>query len=691
MPGEDVRARIRTSTVAASQAPIPMRKPSPHRSREELDFLQPFFLGPSGENDGWLEDLIVEFVRDHAFWRRNFHPEDGHRITAEAPYRPDFLEAKARTREALIRLSAQLKRSVPIFHPRYLGHMSSDLLIPGLVARILTTLYNPNNVSEEVAPVTLTHELDTGKELADMFGFNVDPAVEPCAWGHLTSGGTVANYEALWNFRSVKFYGIALREGVRRAELTTGPVGPLGKELAEYSKWELLNLTISQMIALRREVALSVRNQDAAAFARLRQAVRRERIETVGIAEFFTRHPDLRPPRVLVATSAHYSWEKGMKVLGLGTAQLVKVAVDDHMRLDPGHLEECLAEAFDSRTPVLGVIGVLGTTEFGTVDPIHEIIAARQRWNERGSDFFVHVDAAWGGYLASVFRGLDGGFRRRQDIRKDFHLFPSPLVYRAFTAVRHADSVTIDPHKLGFLPYAAGAFVAQNREVVDFVTQQAAYVFDLGDVEGEVPREQKLRNLGQYILEGSKPGAAAASVAVAHEVLPLHCEGLGRILRQTIRACEYFYTSAREVAERLEDRVRLVVPFEPDSNLICLALNRNDNRSLARMNRFARSVFSRMKVDAARPVQFARFIGSYTSLRREGGDDGQCGRILRELGIDPKTFVAVPLEPREESDHIFILRHTLMNPFLMDGPGERNYIDMYWDFLEEAINAALLE
>ena len=86
-----------------------------------------------------------------------------------------------------------------------------------------------------------------------------------------------------------------------------------------------------------------------------------------------------------------------------------------------------------------------------------------------------------------------------------------------------------------------------------------------------------------------------------------------------------------------------------------------------------------------------RFIGSYTSLRREGGEDGQYGRILRELGIDPATFVAVPARPEEEADHIFILRYTLMNPFLMDGPGGRSYIDMYWDFLEEAIDAALVE
>ena len=132
-------------------------------------------------------------------------------------------------------------------------------------------------------------------------------------------------------------------------------------------------------------------------------------------------------------------------------------------------------------------------------------------------------------------------------------------------------------------------------------------------------------------------------------------------LEATVRLC----SSARPRASSSEDRVRLIVPFEPDSNLICLAVNRNGNRSLGRMNRFARRAFRRMRVDAARPVQFARFIGSYTSLRREGGADGQCGRILRDLGIDPKTFVAVPVRPGEEADHIFILRHTLMNPFLI--------------------------
>ena len=131
--------------------------------------------------------------------------------------RPPKYVFEARTRQELYRLSASLKRAVPLFHPRYVGHMSADLLLPGLIAQLVTTLYNPNNVSEEAAPVTLEMELQAGRQLARMFGFAVDEAAEPCAWGHLTSGGTVANYEALWNFRSLKFYGVALQTGARRA------------------------------------------------------------------------------------------------------------------------------------------------------------------------------------------------------------------------------------------------------------------------------------------------------------------------------------------------------------------------------------------------------------------------------------------------------------------------------------------
>lgn len=641
----------------------------------DRSFLAPLFLGPAAENHDVFEKLLLEFLRDHTYWRRNFHPEDGQPITAEEQASPEYRDFIARTKAELYRLSADLKKSVPFFHPRYIGHMTADLLLPGVIARIITTLYNPNNVAGEGAGVLIEKELEVGRQLARMFGYSVDPDADVCAWGHLTSGGTVANYEALWNFRSVKYYGIALQRAAME----------FGVEFPAYSKWELLNLSIDETIKLRREVSLRAPKKDLFAFAK---AVRSERIECLGTAGFFLKHRELTPPVVMVPASAHYSWEKGMKVLGFGRDNLRRVAIDDHMRLDVDDLRSQLATCASEQTPVLAVIGVLGTTEFGNIDPIDGIVAARKESRANGLDFGLHVDAAWGGYLLSMFRDVDGGLISRDAIREQFRYFPSNRVYAAFSAVSEADSITVDPHKLGYVPYAAGAFIARNRRVVDFLTQKAAYVFDLGDAEVEQTMDEKLGNLGQYILEGSKPGAAAAAVYVTHKVVPLDETGFGRLLSETVHHCERFWEQAKVYAEKWKDKVRLTVPFEPDTNLVCLALNPVGNTSLAAMNRFGRAVFADMKVDPSRPVQVKTFIGSYTSLTKDNLEGAQSERILTELGIDPDTFVTMPKDPERDADHIFLLRHTLMNPWLAAAVDGRDYIDLYWEYLGELIGVS---
>ena len=60
---------------------------------------------------------------------------------------------------------------MPFHSPRYLGHMASDLLLPGLAAQMLTLPYNPNNVSDDAAPVTVDMEVRAGLQLARMFGY----------------------------------------------------------------------------------------------------------------------------------------------------------------------------------------------------------------------------------------------------------------------------------------------------------------------------------------------------------------------------------------------------------------------------------------------------------------------------------------------------------------------------------------
>src|SRR6478735_12651456 len=181
-----------------------------HGTDPQRRMLDACFLGPYAENDGLLEKLVVEFLRDHVYWRRNFHPEDPPAIPTRAAQQPGYQAFEARMRRELHTLSAALKKSVPFHSPRYIGHMASDLLLPGLAAQLLTLPYNPNNVSDDAAPVTVELEIRAGLQLARMLGYPDDPARKDCAFGHLTSGGTVANYQALRLALALKAFPVAL-------------------------------------------------------------------------------------------------------------------------------------------------------------------------------------------------------------------------------------------------------------------------------------------------------------------------------------------------------------------------------------------------------------------------------------------------------------------------------------------------
>src|SRR5690606_25455295 len=101
---------------------------------------------------------------------------------------------------------------------------------------------------------------------------------------------------------------------------------------------------------------------------------------------------------------------KGLKMLGLGRAQL-RLLPTRGMRLDADALRETLQRCEREQQPVLMTVAVLGTTEYGTIDPVDAVVTARDEAGARGLGFSVHVDAAWGGYLATLFRNPDGSLR----------------------------------------------------------------------------------------------------------------------------------------------------------------------------------------------------------------------------------------------------------------------------------------
>ncbi len=666
------------------------KKSDQHPDRRLPRWLTPMFLGSYAENDELLEKVVVELLRDHMYWRRNVHPEDPPLITLQDQHSDEYLDFVAAMKRELHGLSARLKNTVPFFNPRYIGHMASDLLLPGLIAQLVTTLYNPNHVTDEAAPVTLQLELEAGLQLAAMFGYNTDERYQPCAWGHVTSGGTLANDESLWYFRAVRYWPLAAAAALREAGFEPGAGFRSPVDLLRADDWQLFNLGIDQVIALRRSLLSTLRQQLAPAAAReLAAQIESQRVEALGMSGFQQQHARFHTPCVMVPDSAHYSWTKALKLLGFGSTNLVTVAVDERMRMDADALDQALADAVAQQRPVLAVVGVLGTTEFGAIDPIDKLVTARQRWREHGLDFAIHVDAAWGGYLASMFRQPDGTMVSRDLMLQQFRHFPSADVYQAFAALRHADSITVDPHKLGFVPFGCGAYLARNRGMTDFVSQRAAYVFDVQDDHDDIEYQRRFHNLGQYILEGSKPGAAAAAAWVTHRVLPLEHEHFGRLCAQTVRNCEYFFDHLEELRSVLSGQARVIMPFEPDTNLVCLAINPEGNRSLGAMNRFGRALYERLRVGTSVDMHTRAWFGSRTLVHRSALADSVADQLMQELGLDPASFSTDPRPGTDQADSIFLLRHTLMNPWLAVATRGSNHLDRYCAYLAKLVHQLL--
>src|SRR5690606_8937162 len=208
-----------------------------------------------------------------------------------------------------------------------------------------------------------------------------------------------------------------------------------GVSLHEMDDWSAFNLSPDQTIRLHHACLQELGNAvDRSWQEKMLHELETRRVEALGMSEFMRRYPDIATPCLMVPVTAHYSWPKAMKLLGLGSAPIVSIP-GPRMRLDTAGLAAALHEAEQTRTPVLGAVGVTGTTEFGTIDPIHEMAELRDSRAAAGQGFGLHVDAAWGGYLTSIFREPDGSLRSHAAVKRDFRYFPSPEVYGAFAAL----------------------------------------------------------------------------------------------------------------------------------------------------------------------------------------------------------------------------------------------------------------
>jgi glutamate/tyrosine decarboxylase-like PLP-dependent enzyme len=641
--------------------------------KDPSEALGAWFLGPRAENAELLERLVIEALRDHIFWRRNYHPEDGFAIREMDKRREGYEETVATLTQELMGLLAELKRDVPFFSGRYKGHMVGEQTIAAQVGYFATMLYNPNNIAIEISPVTTRLELEVAGQLARMIGY--DPTR---SWGHLTGGGTIANFEALWLARGVRYLAMAIAGAANELGLELPVRLPDGGEasIVELPLWDLPNVANGDSLDLWERLWASAPRPD------VQRAFANHSLAAIGYQEYSRRlaldYGDPLPAGVvLVAATAHYSWEKIVRALGIGSNQLVHIPLDRWCRMDPDALWERVNGLARRRQPILALVSVCGTTEESAVDRLDQVLQVRARAErELGATFHVHSDACYGGYAAAVTRRAGGARRAAAEIRASMGSdWPSEEWVRAVEALGEADSVTVDPHKMGYIPYSAGAVLVRDGRARHLVATDPPY---LSPVETSAPGTERF--LGRYILEGSKPGAAAAAVWLSHKVLPLDERGYGYLVGRTVAGARRFH-AALAGADLSPFRV-ILLPV-PDINIVCYLLCHPSLRSLRDVNELNERVYARMSL--ARSDGQPEYIITRTRLRSPAYD-GAIQPILDALAIG-----SVDEWKGSGMEGLVVLRSTIMDPFLAAPPPAPDHVSGFLGALRRACDEALGE
>ena len=209
----------------------------------------------------------------------------------------------------------------------------------------------------------------------------------------------------------------------------------------------------------------------------------------------------LHPGKKIVASSqAHYTHSRISDVLQLG---FEAVPADDNARMDMAALESLLQSG-----TVGTVVATLGTTGFGSVDPLPQILALRERY-----DFRIHVDAAYGGY-----------FKLASNL--------APSTAAAFAQIDQVDSIVVDPHKHGLQPYGCGCVLFRDPEVGRIYQHDSPYTYFSSNE----------LHLGEISLECSRAGASAVAYWATQQLLPLVPGGeFARNLEQSRQAALDLY------------------------------------------------------------------------------------------------------------------------------------------------------
>ncbi|KAK8085300.1 pyridoxal-dependent decarboxylase conserved domain protein [Apiospora hydei] len=682
-----------------------------------------YFIGPQAENLGYFRDNIRVILNELESARHDYFPGDGKFISEKTQQTKAFIRSQAKLKNAVQKASKIIARaSIPFWSPRYQGHMCTDMSMASLLGYFMTTLYNPNNVAIEASPVSTVAEIEVGEQLCNLFGYNTqeDNPEAPTAWGHVTCGA-----------RNLKFYPLALRKAFGpnqklnflSEEFYVGTCQGERKLFTHMSNWELLNLKPNDILDLPDRLYL----EHGVSNKFLSEIMNEFTIQSTGKDELERELGLTKPCQYMLSTTRHYSWPKGAAICGIGSDNVIGIPVDLGARLDLGELEKRLRSNLEAKQPVLAVVAIIGSTEEGAVDRLSGILALRKQFQTEGLSFVVHADAAWGGYFCSMLPrnyepgdctnlptelGAADGFVPDSSLRVE--------TQEDLYAMRFADSITVDPHKAGYIPYPAGGLCYRDGRMRFLVTWTSPYL-----------SRGSVTSIGIYGVEGSKPGAAAMSTWLANKTIGLNPEGYGALLGEVTWTCTRLsaewaslttpqspftcvpfnmlpselgeHTSEAKI-EAEKTRIRHEIVNKSNHEIVAVDATRPDDGEYSKSMTLMRALGSDLNINAF-ALNFRREDGSLNKDIEEA--NYLMSRVVRAFSVesptDNPTQIPLFLTSTEFSDELYgkckenfvkrlglspstqdlmVLRNVVMSPFPTDQNFIRKLAQTFYDVVE---------
>ncbi len=583
--------------------------------------LKALFIGDKSENGDMFKNFLVKLVDQHLGWRYNYMPQDEAMISHEDKESESFKNTVTRMEDVLEEVSIRLRTNSVPWHSagRYWGHMNAETLMPAILAYDFAMLWNGNNVAYESSPGTSQMEEEVGHDFATLLGFKE-------GWGHIVADGSLANLEGLWYARNMKSIPLAVKK--------VAPEFVEGK-----SEWELLNMSAEDAMAILKK--MNVEQIDAVKAASARNG---KDLQKLG--------------KWLVPQSKHYSWPKAADIIGIGLDQVVPIPLKDNYRMDVAELEKTIRKLTAEKTPILGVVAVVGTTEEGAIDEVDKIVALREKLKNEGIYFYLHVDAAYAGYMRALVLDEENQVIpydqmaakcKEYGVFQDHDMLLSKEVYNALVAIKDAESVTIDPHKMGYIPYAAGGIAIRDVYMREIISYFATYVFERG---ADIPAL-----LGAYMLEGSKAGATGAAVWAAHRVLPLNIAGYGKLIGASMEGARNFYDFLNGLGKfQVGDKtVSIHTLINPDFNMVDYVFKVDGDDSLTAMNDLNNEFYKLSSFNSG-CLYYNEYIISHTDFAVEGYGDSPVNFVHNTCGLSLKEW--------EKAKKVVILRACVLSPYM---------------------------